>query len=207
MAAAIADPQQTSAPAPTGGANARSPFANVSFLDVLSTLNPLQYLPVVGTIYRAVTGNTIPEPIRMVGSLVASGLMGGPIGVVTNIATTIAEKATGIDPERIGRSVLASLGSTLGLTHATDSNSSTQQITIPTTASFTTMLAAAPTRSGWTRAELAAYGVSTSSDGSLHQGNLEGAEVLNAMELSRLQVANAAYARAMHARSPAPSHV
>lgn len=68
-------------------------------------MNPLQYVPVVGTIYRAVTGDTIPEGIRMAGSLVVGTLLSGPIGLVTGIATIIAEKATGIDPERIARNL------------------------------------------------------------------------------------------------------
>jgi hypothetical protein len=89
---------------------ASAPVAGPSFRDVLSALNPLQYLPVVGTIYRAITGDSVPEPMREAGSLVASGLIGGPIGLITNIATTLLEKLSGLDPERIGRSVLAGLG-------------------------------------------------------------------------------------------------
>jgi hypothetical protein len=73
----------------------------LSFHDVLSALNPLQYLPVVGTIYRAVTGDVIPEGLRRLGSMLVSGLLGGPIGLGINIATTLAEKASGIDPEKI----------------------------------------------------------------------------------------------------------
>src|ERR1700729_3761141 len=71
----------------------------LSFYDILSAMNPLQYLPIVGTIYRAVTGDVIPEALRRGGSMLVSGLLGGPIGLGINIATTIAEKATGIDPE------------------------------------------------------------------------------------------------------------
>jgi hypothetical protein len=42
---------------------AREEPGDISFGDVLSALNPLQYLPVVGSIYRAVTGDTIPETL------------------------------------------------------------------------------------------------------------------------------------------------
>ncbi len=35
----------------------------LTFSEILSDLNPLQYLPVVGTIYRAVTGDTVPKPL------------------------------------------------------------------------------------------------------------------------------------------------
>ncbi|MBN9563552.1 MAG: hypothetical protein J0H14_22935 [Alphaproteobacteria bacterium] len=81
-----------------------------SFHDILSALNPLQYVPVVGTIYRAITGDTIPEGIRVVGSFIFSALTGGPFGMILNAATVVAEKATGIDPEQIGHDVLAWAG-------------------------------------------------------------------------------------------------
>jgi hypothetical protein len=81
-----------------------------SFGQVLSMLNPLQYVPVVGMIYRAVTGDTIPEPVRVAGGLAFSALTSGPIGVVLSAATEVAERALGIDPDRIGHSVLASIG-------------------------------------------------------------------------------------------------
>ena len=96
------------APAPRPGSSpARS---GLGFGDVLSMLNPLQYVPVVGMIYRAVTGDTIPEPVRVAGGLAFSALTGGPIGVVLSAATEVAEQALGIDPEKIGHSVLASIG-------------------------------------------------------------------------------------------------
>src|SRR5580692_4886065 len=72
-----------------------------SFHALLSALNPLRYLPVVGTIYRAATGDVIPEGLRYAGSMLASGLLGGPIGLLSNVALIIGEKATGIDPEKI----------------------------------------------------------------------------------------------------------
>ena len=37
-----------------------------SFHELLSELNPLQYLPVIGTIYRSMTGDLIPEPVEYV---------------------------------------------------------------------------------------------------------------------------------------------
>ncbi len=81
-----------------------------SFGSILSALNPLQYLPVVGTIYRAVTGDTIPEGLRIAGSFVVSALTGGPLGMLLNAAATAAEKITGIDPEAIAHDVAESMG-------------------------------------------------------------------------------------------------
>ncbi len=82
----------------------------LSFGDILSALNPLQYLPVVGTIYRAVTGDTIPENLRIAGSFVVSALTAGPLGILLNAATTAVEKLTGIDPESIAHDVAENLG-------------------------------------------------------------------------------------------------
>lgn len=81
-----------------------------SFHELLSDLNPLQYIPVVGTLYRAMTGDRIPEAARLAGGFVVSGLIGGPLGMVTNLALLAVERLTGIDPEAIGLRVLAGLG-------------------------------------------------------------------------------------------------
>lgn len=62
------------------------------FDGVLSGLNPLQYVPVVGTIYRAVTGDR-PEPgWRLGGAAVTGFLMGGPVGVVTSMIGVCLEE-------------------------------------------------------------------------------------------------------------------
>jgi len=81
-----------------------------SFHQVLSMLNPLQYVPVVGNIFRAVTGDAPPEPVRIAGSLVFSALTGGPVGVAICAAVTVLEKLTGLDPDRIAHQLLASVG-------------------------------------------------------------------------------------------------
>ncbi len=46
--------------------------------DLVRGLNPLHHVPVVGMIYRAVTGETIPAPMRVLGA----GLVGGPLGAL-----------------------------------------------------------------------------------------------------------------------------
>jgi hypothetical protein len=95
-----------SAPAPA----ASTPTADFSFHEVLSALNPLQYVPVVGSIYRALTGDSPPEPVRMIGSIIFSVLTGGPVGAVIDVAEIALEKATGIDPDKIVHSLMASMG-------------------------------------------------------------------------------------------------
>jgi hypothetical protein len=156
----------------------------VSFHDFLSAMNPLQYLPVVGTIYRAVTGDAIPEALRCVGSMLASGLLGGPIGLGISIATTIAEKITGIDPEKIGAAQFNA--APLAVAPVAD---------IPATAPALPALAQpALAQLPWTPAQLAAYGVRPGASGTLKLGTIEGADVLNTIQLVGLGRAAAAYA-------------
>jgi hypothetical protein len=71
-------------------------IGHVGFRDVLSAINPLQYLPVVGMIYREATGDTVPPAFRIGVSAVASMLFGGPIGLaVTMIGAAVMEVADG----------------------------------------------------------------------------------------------------------------
>jgi hypothetical protein len=69
------------------------PDHDVSFSDVLSTLNPLQYIPIVGSIYRAVTGDTVSPAAQVV----VGTLLGGPIGLIASAADAILQQATGKD--------------------------------------------------------------------------------------------------------------
>eukprot|EP01037_Dinobryon_pediforme_P006684 gene6684-6754_t len=99
--------------APATQANPATPQDSkddISFSDVLSALNPLQYLPVVGTIYRAVTGDHIPEPLRLMGSFVASGLMGGPLGLAISAGSALIQHLAGINLDNVAHDVLASAG-------------------------------------------------------------------------------------------------
>jgi hypothetical protein len=181
------------------GANPAAPASSVqttttaehglSFHDVLSAMNPLQYLPVVGTIYRAVTGDVIPEALRCGGSMLVSGLLGGPIGLGINIATTIAEKATGIDPEKI----IAAQINPAPLADAPPADISALATAPP---SLTPATAAPPAvaQTPMTAAQLASYGVRTGASGSLKLGDIEGADVLNTIQLVALGQAAAAYA-------------
>jgi hypothetical protein len=172
---------------------------SLTFHDILSALNPLQYLPVVGTIYRAITGDQIPELLRRAGSLVVSTLLGGPIGAITNIATTIIEKITGID---IDKTMQAALG---GHKSETAPSPSTPATAEAATALLQVPSAPAADTAGkpWSPAQLAAYGVSTAKDGTLTKGDVTGADVLNTLELKRIHDANAAYGRIQDSPRPA----
>jgi hypothetical protein len=180
----VVGPQQVVQPAPAEH--------HLSFHDVLSALNPLQYLPVIGTIYRAVTGDQIPEAVRRVGSFIASALIGGPIGAAINLVVMVAEKVTGIDLDHTGQMLLSgNVQAGRPLTHPAPGPAPVPVARVETPA----VSAASPVRA-WSPAQLAAYGVSTAGDGALKRADLRGADVLNALELLRVRGARAAYGRA-----------
>jgi hypothetical protein len=71
-----------------------------SFRDLVAAINPLQHLPVIGTIYRHLTGDTISPGSRLAGGL----LYGGPLGLLGAAANAALEGSTGKD---LGDHVLA----------------------------------------------------------------------------------------------------
>lgn len=78
-----------------------------TFGDFLDIINPLQHIPIVNTVYRAVTGDKIDPGSRLAGG----GLFGGPIGLVASLVSGMVEESTGKDP---GAHALAALGIDLG---------------------------------------------------------------------------------------------
>lgn len=73
-----------------------------SFGAVLDIINPLQHIPIVSTIYRAATGDTIGAGPRMIGGT----LFGGVVGLFAATADAAVEGITGKDT---GSHVLAML--------------------------------------------------------------------------------------------------
>jgi hypothetical protein len=74
----------------------------LTFGDLFDVVNPLQQLPVVSTLYRAMSGDTIAAGPRLLGG----ALFGGPLGLATAAANTAIEQTTGKD---VGDHVLALL--------------------------------------------------------------------------------------------------
>ncbi len=79
-------------PPPDGGSilmdDAAMPIAgHVTFDEALRALNPLHHIPVVGTIYRAVTGEEIQPAFRVLGSLIT----GGPVSAITTALMAMVE--------------------------------------------------------------------------------------------------------------------
>lgn len=81
---------------------AMKPFGDdgFSFYDFLDVINPLQHLPVISTIYRHLTGDTIDTVPRIAGG----ALFGGPIGAAAAMANVAVQHETGRD---MGQHVVA----------------------------------------------------------------------------------------------------
>ena len=73
--------------------------SDFTFDDLLSIVNPLQHIPVVSTLYRSLTGDTIKPFERIVGDTLYGGVWGG----VSAVANVVYQEATGKD---FGQTVL-----------------------------------------------------------------------------------------------------
>jgi len=98
------------AAAPAAKAASGGGLLDTAFDDLLDIVNPLQHLPVIGTLYRAITGDTIGTVARIAGD----ALYGGVWGAAGAAADSVFEAATGKD---FGSTVLAFAEDTLGFGH------------------------------------------------------------------------------------------
>lgn len=80
----------TGATTGTDGSNA-SGLGTQIFDTLIETVNPLQHIPGVSTVYRAVTGDTINPIADMAGGW----LYGGPVGLAAGAANSFLELVTG----------------------------------------------------------------------------------------------------------------
>jgi len=85
------DPRATlEARARTDGADKFAAFGSdgLTFSDIIDVINPLQHIPVIGTLYRKLTGDVIDPATRIAGG----ALFGGPIGAAFSaVAVAIGE--------------------------------------------------------------------------------------------------------------------
>ncbi|MCB1650841.1 MAG: hypothetical protein KDI46_02190 [Alphaproteobacteria bacterium] len=63
------------------------------FGDLVDMINPLQHIPVVGHVYREITG----DEIKPIGKIIGGGIFGGPLGAASGLVDTIVENETGKD--------------------------------------------------------------------------------------------------------------
>jgi hypothetical protein len=93
---AAASPAST----PVEQKSASSSDWDFSFHNLLDIVNPLEHLPIIGTLYRAITGTRIGIPEKIAGD----ALYGGLWGAVSGVADAAFEAVTGKD---FGSTVLA----------------------------------------------------------------------------------------------------
>lgn len=74
----------------------------INFKSILDTINPLQQIPGVSTLYREMTEDTISTGARLAGG----ALLGGPIGFALALANEIVGGITGKD---IGGNLMAAV--------------------------------------------------------------------------------------------------
>jgi hypothetical protein len=88
---------------PVVGKSAKAPQQSLGFSDLLAAINPLQHIPIIGSIYRAITGDTMSPTAEIVGG----ALFGGIVGAMSSLADVVFAQATG---KSVGDTVLAWLG-------------------------------------------------------------------------------------------------
>lgn len=69
------------------------PDEEFGFGDLVDMVNPLHHIPLVGTIYREVTG----DEIKPIGKIIGGGIFGGGVGAASGLVNVIIEEETGKD--------------------------------------------------------------------------------------------------------------
>ncbi len=85
-----------------------------TFGDIIDVINPLQHIPVISSIYRNITGDTIAPSMQIAGD----ALFGGPIGAAVSIAKEAIKSQFSQDNNENNETVINS---------ATIANNTTQQ--------------------------------------------------------------------------------
>ncbi|GAB6052425.1 hypothetical protein JCM17960_12450 [Magnetospira thiophila] len=86
-------PLEASLPGPGGTEAAMFGDDGLTFGDFVDAINPLQHIPIVGTLYRQMTDDEIAPAPRVAGGT----LFGGPIGLVVSLIDVLVENQTGKD--------------------------------------------------------------------------------------------------------------
>ena len=64
-----------------------------SFGDLIDMVNPLHHVPIVGHIYRGVTG----DEIKPIAQIIGGAVFGGPAGAASGLVNTVVQQETGRD--------------------------------------------------------------------------------------------------------------
>ena len=90
---AALDSGMNTAAAEKNGENTLAANKPYDVFDIIDMINPLQHIPVLSNIYRAVTGDEIRQEIRIAGSMVI-GTLTGPVGMVTGLSNAAVDFTT-----------------------------------------------------------------------------------------------------------------
>ncbi len=90
-----ASPPSLAQQRPGNGSNGLQFFGKdgFTFLDLLDVINPLQHIPIISTLYRSISGDTIDPGAKIVGG----ALFGGPIGAALSSLDVAVKHSTGRD--------------------------------------------------------------------------------------------------------------
>ena len=70
-----------------------------SVADLVDFLNPLQHIPVLGTLYREATGDTIKPEVQIAGSIVMGAITGSIfVSAIAGVASAVIEQSSGKEP-------------------------------------------------------------------------------------------------------------
>lgn len=78
----------------TNGQQVETESVDLSFGDFLDIINPLQHVPIIGTIYRKLTGDEQSATANVMGGM----LYGGPIGLIAAVISQQVKDSTGDEP-------------------------------------------------------------------------------------------------------------
>lgn len=95
-----------------------------TFGDLIDIINPLQHIPVVNTVYRALTGDQISTGAKLAGGV----LLGGGLGLVASAVEVVHKGATG---KTMTESVVAALAGSDNAPAQTVAQNAPQGITKP----------------------------------------------------------------------------
>lgn len=76
------------------GADSATVAGDFGFADLLDVINPLQHVPLLGSVYREVTGDQIGAPARVLGDM----LYGGPVGLAFGVVDMLFAEIAGQSP-------------------------------------------------------------------------------------------------------------
>lgn len=96
MTISLVTPNGT-APTQTSASNGSSLWGSdgFGFGDLIDIVNPLQHLPVVGNIYRSITGDQIGSLANVVGSTIFGGPVGGGMALAGEVVKGASGKSVG----------------------------------------------------------------------------------------------------------------